>query len=173
MSTMPTQANPKSWLSKVLVVPVVLGVGAAAFYVWDLQEKKKTLEKQREQAKAQCEEWADKLDKQTTDAGIYVRDSGESLPDDPWGQKLRLSYSQGGVAEMLEVRSLGPDGLPNTDDDIRIGRMAANLKGIGTGIKTNTEETARNAARGAVKGVAEGIKDVIGGSKKTTPATKK
>lgn len=173
MPTMTTQTRTGSWLSKLIAIPVILGVGAVAFFVWDIREQHKTLQMQRDQAKALCEEWADKLDQQTTDAGIYIRDSGEGLPDDPWGRKLRLSYSHGGIAEMLEMRSLGPDGIPNTDDDIREARMAANLKGIGTGIKTNTEETARNTARGAVKGVIEGVKGAIGGGKKATPATTK
>lgn len=135
MSDTPPQAPSNTWLSTLIGILVLLGVAAAVWVGWDWNERQKA----RDTAKALCKEWADKLDQQTTDAGIYIRDSGEQLPDDPWGQKLRLSYSQGGIAEMLEVRSLGPDGLPNTDDDLRETRMAANLKGIGTGIKTNTE----------------------------------
>ena len=113
-------------------------------------------------AKSLCNLWADKLDGRTTAAGVYVQWESETLPDnDPWGRPLRVAYSQGGIAEMVEVRSLGPDGVSHTPDDVVASRSAVNFKGIGTGLKEGAEETARNAARGAVKGLAEGVKDAV------------
>jgi hypothetical protein len=127
------------------------------------------LEEQRiATAKSLCNLWADKLDQRTTAAGVYVRCEEDTLPDnDPWGRPLQVAYSQGGVAEMVEVRSLGPDGVSHTPDDIVAGRTAVNFKGIGTGIKEGVEETTRNAARGAVNGLADGIKDRLDRSKGT------
>ena len=81
---------------------------------------------------------------------------------------MQVSYSQGGIAETVEVRSLGPDGVSHTPDDVVATRTAVNFKGVGTGIKEGAEETARNAARGAVSGIAEGIKDHVGRSKSTS-----
>jgi hypothetical protein len=119
-------------------------------------------------ARAQCRQWADKLDKETTETGVYIRWQGETLPDkDPWGNELRVDYSQGGVAESLTVRSLGPDGKSHTDDDIIEQRYSVNFKGVGTGIKKNAEETARNVGKGLVKGFVEGGREAIHGEKKT------
>lgn len=129
------------------------------------------LEEQRvATAKSLCNLWADKLDGRTTAAGVYVQWESETLPDDdPWGRPLRVAYSRGGIAETVEVRSLGPDGVSHTVDDIVAARTAVNFKGIGTGIKEGAEETARNAARGAVKGLAEGVKDRFAHGKTEPP----
>ena len=62
---------------------------------------------------------------------------------------------------MVHVRSAGPDCEFNTRDDIVAEKMAANLKGIGEGIKKNAEETAANAARGVIKGAVQGVKESI------------
>ncbi len=110
--------------------------------------------------------WADTLDRQTTDAGIYERWPNDTLPErDPWDQELRVEYSQGGVAEHVTVRSLGPDGESHTSDDVIAIRRALNLKGIGTGIKQNAEETTMNAAKGLVKGLVTGAKEAAGKGK--------
>ena len=155
-----------------VAIPAVIGVLALVSVVgFAVREYERgRLEEQRlATAKSLCNLWADKLDQQTTAAGVYVRWESETLPDnDPWGRPLQVAYSQGGIAEMVEVRSLGPDGLSHTADDIVAARSAVNFKGIGTGIKDGAEETARNAARGAVKGLAEGIKDHVGRSKGTS-----
>ncbi len=129
-------------------------------------EKKRVASQQIAAAKTQCNQWADKLDKHTTDAGVYLRWDDETLPDnDPWGRPLRVAYSQGGVAEVVQVGSLGPDGESHTSDDVVATRSTTNLKGIGNGIKMGAEETTRNAAKGAVAGVVDGIKDVVGRGK--------
>lgn len=80
---------------------------------------------------------------------------------DPWGTKLRLSYSSGGVAEELNVCSAGPDLQFDTDDDIAEQRMTATLAGVGEGIKENIGEVAKNAASGAVQGTVDGLKDAV------------
>lgn len=132
------------------VVPVVLLVlaGIAGLeYLLREREQRRVEEVRKQEVRSLCEQWADRLDGQTTEAGVYVRWEGETLPDsDPWGRPLRVSYSQGGVAEALEVRSLGPDGQSHTPDDVTASRMAMNFKGVGTGIKRGAAETARNAA---------------------------
>ena len=74
---------------------------------------------------------------------------------------MTVMYSQGGVAEVITVRSAGPDGRFHTDDDLTAHGMAANLKGIGEGIKKNAEETSARAARGAVKGTVDAVKESV------------
>ena len=153
---------------------IVLGLAAIAIasiagvMYWQARESERREAEQRAaDARALCNQWADRLDKQTTDAGIYIRWDGDTLPDsDPWGNPLRVSYSQGGVSEMVEVRSLGGDGRTHTDDDIATTRVAMNFKGVGMGLKEGIEDTSAKAAKGLVKGTIAGIKDAIGIGKK-------
>jgi hypothetical protein len=115
-----------------------------------------------EKAEAQVRRIAADLDKSTTETGVYVRVKEDEIKeDDPWGTQVQVSYSQGGVAEVVSVRSAGPDHQFNTNDDVVAQGMAANLKGIGEGIKKNTEETANKAAKGLVKGTVEGVKESV------------
>jgi hypothetical protein len=114
----------------------------------------------REDARAQVDSWAEQLDAQTTETGVYVRYPDETLPElDPWGTPLTVMYSQGGFAERLVVRSAGPDGKLHTSDDIVAQRHAVNLKGVGHGVKENVEEVAEKAARGGAKGVITGLRE--------------
>jgi hypothetical protein len=147
----------------VLGLAVVASLSGAGMLYWQA----KAAEQRKADARALCEQWADRLDKKTTDAGIYIRWAGDTLPDaDPWGNPLRVSYSQGGVSEMVEVRSLGGDERSHTEDDIAITRVAMNIKGLGTGPKEGIEDTTANAAKGLVKGTIAGIKDAVGLGKK-------
>ena len=115
-----------------------------------------------EKAQAQVRRIAEELDKRTTETGVYMRVKEDEIKEnDPWGTRLSISYSQGGVAETIAVRSAGPDRELHTDDDVVANGMAMNFKGVGEGIKKNVETTATNAARGAVKGAVEGMKESI------------
>ena len=132
----------------------------------DRLARQAALEKARrasiDKAEAQVERIAEDLDKRTTNAGVYVRvKDGEMTEKDPWGTPIKVSYSQGGVAEVLSVRSAGPDHEYNTDDDLVAQGLAANLKGIGEGLKQNIEESAAKAAKGVVKGTVDGVKESI------------
>jgi hypothetical protein len=114
------------------------------------------------EALAQVTRWAEHLHGQTTDAGIYVRHPGDQLPEnDPWGTPLHVTYTQGGFAESLTVRSAGPDGALYTQDDIVERRSVVNMMGVGKGAKDQVEEFARKGARGLTKGAAEGIKEAV------------
>lgn len=146
---------------------VVISIIALAMY-WQAKETARREAEQRvADARALCNQWADRLDKQTTDAGIYFRWDGDTLPDnDPWGNPLRVSYSQGGVSEMVEVHSLGSDGRTHTDDDIAITRVAMNFKGLGTGLNRGIEDTSAKASKGLVSGTIAGIKEAVGLGKK-------
>lgn len=122
-------------------------------------------------AEAQVRRLGLELDQQTTKTGSYIRVKDAEIKElDPWNTKLSVSYTQGGVAEVIQVRSAGPDRKFHTDDDIVDQRFAANLKGIGEGIKNNAKETASNVASGIVtgtiKGAKEAIKDVLPFKKK-------
>jgi hypothetical protein len=115
-----------------------------------------------EKAEAQVRRIAAELDKRTTETGVYVRvKEGEVKEGDPWGKRVEISYSQGGIAEVVRVRSAGPDREFNTKDDVVAEGMSANLKGVGEGIKRNAEETAVNAAKGIVRGTVEGVRESI------------
>jgi hypothetical protein len=115
-----------------------------------------------EKAEAQVRRIAADLDKRTTESGVYVRvKEGEIKENDPWGKRVEVSYSQGGVAEVVRVRSAGPDHEFDTKDDVVAEGMAINLKGIGEGIKNNSEETAAKTAKGLVIGTVEGVKESI------------
>ncbi|PHS16970.1 MAG: hypothetical protein COA78_03245 [Blastopirellula sp.] len=117
---------------------------------------------EREKARAQVEKLVETLDSSTNDAGVYIRVEEDDIKvTDPWGKRLHVNYSQGGVAESVSVRSAGPDLIFHTDDDIAAERMSMNMKGIGEGIKKNAEETAANVAKGVVKGTVEGVKDSV------------
>ena len=115
-----------------------------------------------ETARTQVTRWADRLDRETTETGVYIRHQGEQLPErDPWGVPLKVAYSQGGVAEIVVVSSAGPDGEFDTQDDVIEQRMSANLKGVGEGIKKNAPEVAEKAAAGAAKGMVKGLKEGV------------
>jgi len=115
-----------------------------------------------EKAQSQVRRIAEDLDKRTTETGAYVRVKGADIKEiDPWGTQIKVTYSQGGVAEMVTVRSAGPDREFQTNDDITAQGMAANLKGIGEGLKKNAEQTAANVAKGVVKGAVAGVKESI------------
>ena len=132
-----------------------------------------------QKAQAQVGRIAEELDKKTTLTGSYIRVEENAIKEtDPWGTPLEVSYSQGGVAETLTVRSAGPDKMFHTDDDVVGSGMSANFKGVGNAIKNNAQETAANVAKGAVKGAVEGAKETIKESlplkwkKKTDPEEK-
>jgi hypothetical protein len=115
-----------------------------------------------DRAAAQVERIADELDAKTTAAGVYVRlKDGEVKELDPWRTPIRVTYSQGGIAEVIDVRSAGPDREFHTSDDISQVRMAANFKGLGEGIRKNVEETAASAAKGAVRGALQGARESL------------
>jgi hypothetical protein len=120
---------------------------------------------EQKQARSQVDRWADQLDRQTTETGAYVRHPREELPAaDPWGRPLTVGYSQGGLAEVLTVRSLGPDGQSHTEDDVVASRQSMTLAGVGEGVKKNTEPVVQQAARGLVKGTADGVKEELKGA---------
>jgi hypothetical protein len=115
-----------------------------------------------DRAQAQVQRIVDNLDRRTTATGVYVRVNIDEVKEiDPWGMTIQVAYSQGGVAEVVSVRSAGPDGEFQTDDDIVAEGMTANLKGVGEGIKKNAEEIAASTAKGIVKGTVEGVKESI------------
>lgn len=111
----------------------------------------------------QVDRVANELDAKTTKTGVYVRVVNPELAErDGWGTPLRVSYSQGGVAEMVKVTSAGPDREFGNRDDIVAERMAMNFKGVGEGIKKNAGSVAREVAQGTVEGVVDGVSEKVG-----------
>jgi hypothetical protein len=115
-----------------------------------------------DKARAQTARLAEQLDQKTTETGTYIRvKDGEIQENDPWGTRITVVYSQGGIAETISVRSAGPDREFHTDDDITANAVSANLKGVGAGIKEHAGEVAASAAEGVVRGTVKGIKESI------------
>lgn len=112
---------------------------------------------QKAAAASLCYKWAEKLDGQTNDAGVYIQHEGDLPESDPWGNPLVVDYSRGGGMEVLKVRSFGPDGKGYTGDDLVFTRHSANLAGIGAGIRDGVEETAEGATRGGVRGALDAL----------------
>src|SRR6478609_5446318 len=74
-------------------------------------------ERARERAETLVQRIADDLDGRTTATGVFVRAKDADIKDtDPWGTRLKVGYSQGGIAEIVEVRCAGPDRELYTDD---------------------------------------------------------
>lgn len=45
---------------------------------------------------------------------------------DAWGQPLHLQIEPTHDGTSVEVRSFGPDGVPNTADDLQVSRLHSN-----------------------------------------------
>lgn len=113
---------------------------------------------QPERARTQVKRWVEKLDGDTTPTGEYKRFAGDRLPEvDPWGNKLYVQYEQGGVAEVVKVRSAGAGGEPFSSDDVVEERMATNLKGLSHSAGKVAGDVAREAAKGTIEGIKEGF----------------
>jgi len=139
----------------------VLSLCAAIVLVGFVGCASKTQE-QIDRATAQVQRLTEDLDRRTTDDGVYLRvDEKDINETDPWGTRLQVVYSQGGVAETLVVRSAGPDREFHTADDIRSMAGTVNFKGVGAGVQKGVEKTAAGAAKGFVKGTVTGVKESI------------
>jgi hypothetical protein len=148
--------SPMKW-----TLPIVLGAALICISTITIVLSNAATQRAAD-ALAAVTRWAEELHAQTTDAGVYVRHPGNQLPEnDPWGTPLNVTYTQGGFAERLTVRSAGPDRTFYTQDDIVAQRSVVNLRGIGRGAKENVEEFAHYSARGIAKGAADGIKEIV------------
>lgn len=144
----------------LLILGCVIALGAGAWWyttVWRPAYEKKV------QAESLVKHWAEKLNSQRTESGSFIRYAESDQSDieetlDPWGQRLCVTYTRGGMLQTMHVRSAGPDGKHHTHDDIVRGGYTGNLSGIGSGIKKNVEETAENATRGATRGIVQGLR---------------
>src|SRR5439155_11656419 len=88
---------------------IVLGSVVVSLSIFGVVRHNMAIQRTAE-AHAQVIRWAEQLHGQTTDAGVYVRHPGNQLAEnDPWGTPLSVAYAQGGFAEMVTVRSAGPD----------------------------------------------------------------
>lgn len=100
----------------------------------------------RADAEMQVAVLAARLRQQTTDTASYVRLAPEDVKEiDPWGTRLTVTYTEGGLSESFEVRSAGPDGRKHTADDIIETGTVVNFKGVGRAMREGVEETAGNA----------------------------
>jgi hypothetical protein len=78
------------------------------------------------------QQWTDKLaDKQPN--GGFLHHEG-LLDADPWGNMIKVEYSQKWFEEIMVVTSAGPDGKFGTQDDLSRTRIVPNPGGILDGI---------------------------------------
>lgn len=79
----------------------------------------------RETADALVAQWADRLASQTAEDGAFIPHEGLT-DEDPWTHPLRVHYSEADAdVQTLEVRSAGPNGVFDDDDDILRTRETA------------------------------------------------
>jgi len=72
-----------------------------------------------EQADALVERWAERLAAAKTQTSAFIPHQGLT-EDDPWGGRIQIEYSVGPDpdSQTLEVRSAGPNGQFNDEDDL-------------------------------------------------------
>ena len=68
---------------------------------------------------------------------------------------LVIEYERKGNVELMTIRSLGPDGLPLTKDDIVYRHQIAQRGGVEKAV----EKGAGSVGRGLVKGVIDGVRE--------------
>ncbi len=145
--------DKKVYIGGAGLVLVVLGISGFLYVEKHLAAEQALLT----EANMLCNKWADTLDSETDDSGVYIRRT--EVPDkDPWGNEFVITYYRGGAVESVEVRSSGPDGVYSTDDIVK-RRKSANLAGVGAGIRDNVEETAEGTSRGVVRGMLDAWKE--------------
>lgn len=148
------ERNREQKLSAVVVL-IVVAVGGFLFWrssaAWD---------KRQEQARAARE--AERRNREEARSQVQVigrqwdGTNEAALKDfrDGWGNRILVSTIPGGT---LEVRSLGPDGLPYNTDDIcaRFHTQSASRRLLGK----PAEATAEGLARGIRKGIKGQLKN--------------
>lgn len=92
------------------------------------EEKKRFKEQQLRDADALVQEMAEHLQKNATSKGFTRIEGATEL--DPWGNALRIDYSQDWFDEIATIRSAGPDGKMDTFDDIIRTKKTSNVNGI-------------------------------------------
>ncbi len=95
------------------------------------------------------------------DADSMIDSDGRFLPMDTkrldaWGRPIKITYTQGALSEIVEVRSSGPDGIPFNSDDVYDRRRSASLNGIVDNVGHAARSIARNSAAGIREGWREG-----------------
>jgi hypothetical protein len=85
------------------------------------------------------------------------------LAFDAYGRPLRATVTKGPVNYNLELRSVGPDGLPQNHDDQVVTRSQRHGEST---YSLEASKSIEEVASGAASGVIKGIKKGIGLSKK-------
>ena len=102
---------------------------------------------------------ADKLSEKVGENGYYERVNVDEV--DPWGNKIIVKCSRRGAHESLIVRSIGPDGLDRTKDDIAVTYEVDSdqaREAISKSRQKSLEEYGSAASRGLTKGVLDAIR---------------
>jgi hypothetical protein len=92
----------------------------------------------------------EQLQKQMKDADLMVQRYADELPQnpdggfkketspvlDPWGNVIKVDYTQDWFTEIATISSAGPDGKFDTTDDLKRVRTASNPAGVFNGLPT-------------------------------------
>lgn len=144
------------------VMIALLGGAATTFfawYSWTAWDQEARLRNAKQAAQAQVDRWAELLEAQAATPGGERRRLPAELPEkDPWGRPLQVQHTRNGIAENLVVRSVGPDGIAHSSDDLTAQRGSLNLKATGQALLDQIEEAARLGNTGLMKHKWEGLK---------------
>ena len=133
---------------QIISFAIVVGLILIYSFDWSSKETKTT--------KILLSQWAEKLDRNVTPSGVYIKWESDTLPvNDAWGTPLKVYYKNEGIAEVLLVESAGKDMAWMTKDDLSVSKMQINAKGIGEGIKNHTAAVAKEATKGVFEGIKE------------------
>jgi hypothetical protein len=123
------------WNGKRVLIafgPLVLVVTGLVGFFWYLDWREEVRRAQREQTRAEVENWVDKLTGQVDEEGRLVRHPRRELEArDAWGEPLLVDYHQTALGEAVTVRSKGPDKTEQTWDDIKIRGDSVQPKKVG------------------------------------------
>ena len=130
--------EPKNPFSAPIAILLVIGTIIATIFIGNALHQKRLAREQLRKANAitrnilkRC---ADELDSQRTAPDVYIRPGGLSKSEleekDAWGFPLTVFYPRGPIPDSFQVRSIGPDGIEHTLDDITEQRQATNSAGV-------------------------------------------
>lgn len=97
-----------------------------------IAEQKARLKEELAAADGQLDMWVTKLDKRVKGEGFIHHEGTTEL--DPWGNLLEVKYYQVNLKEFMEIRSFGPDGQQETEDDLVRKKHAVNFPGMFDGL---------------------------------------
>lgn len=91
------------------------------------------------------------------DGNLIPRPHGKSAVADPWGKPIQIEYGQSFGKEVVAVTSAGPDGLPDTADDIDAWASPPQS------LTQRAKSAAKQLAEDAISRVSKKVREVFDG----------